>query len=665
MTKSVKAVLILASLIASTPELFAAGSSEARPDTTLNIDQVVVTATRTNVNRNNVPLTISVIDREQIEQSSESALLPVLSQQVPGLFVTQRGVTGFGVSEGSAGTINIRGVGQGNKVLMMFDGQPQFAGIFGHHLPDAYVASDIERVEVVRGPASLIYGSNAMGGVVNIITREQKSDQATLNARIMYGSFNTQKYMINSGYRKGRWSTFFSINHDRTDGHRNESEASMKEIMKNLFPNADQTYIKSTNSHFHITNGFGKVAYQISDNLNAIANISLAGFNSTNPGMVNNPIFDNTIDVLRGTASIAIENKAEKVNGALRFFYNFGNHDINDGYQPQDGETPLTYKFRSHDHNYGVQAYESFSLLNRNTFTAGVDYKNWGGRAWNAFYAGGSKDIIDKTVNETAGYIIMQQGIGGRVNLNAGVRLENNSAFGLQWIPQAGATYNPFKGNSIKASFSKGFRSPNIRELYMFAPANPNLKPENMLNYEVSLGQSFMGGRIFAEVTGFLINAENMISVSTATGKPLNINTGKFTNRGIEAEVTVRAVRDFTFHANYSYLYLGKPIIAAPKNQLFVSATYKPGRFSLNVNLQNIGDLYTLVDDKTIPNQKESYTLLNAKAAYKFGNESRGLTIFVKGENLTNRDYSINYGFPMPGVVILAGIDIPLVLKKY
>ena len=87
------------------------------------LKEVVVTANRTQVNKNDVPLTISVITRKQIEESSESALLPVLSQRVPGLFLTQKGVTGFGVSSGSAGTVNIRGVGQSNKVLMLFDGE--------------------------------------------------------------------------------------------------------------------------------------------------------------------------------------------------------------------------------------------------------------------------------------------------------------------------------------------------------------------------------------------------------------------------------------------------------------------------------------------------------------------------------------------------------------
>ena len=85
----------------------------AEIDSLINLKGVVVSANKIHVNRNSVPLSISVIEREEIEASSESALLPVLSERVPGLFVSEKGITGFGVSEGAAGTVNIRGGGQG------------------------------------------------------------------------------------------------------------------------------------------------------------------------------------------------------------------------------------------------------------------------------------------------------------------------------------------------------------------------------------------------------------------------------------------------------------------------------------------------------------------------------------------------------------------------
>lgn len=623
-----KEMLFVAGLLSG---VSAFASDPAAIDSLINLKGIVVSANRINVNRNSVPLTISVIDRDEIEASSESALLPVLSERVPGLFVTQKGITGFGVSAGSAGTVNIRGVGSGNKVLMLFDGQPQWAGVFGHSLPDTYVASDVDRVEVIRGPGSLLYGSNAMGGVVNIITRRHKQEGRRTQARVMYGSFNTQKYMVNNGYNIGKFSSFISINHDRTDGHR---------------PNSD----------FHITNGFANLGYTINDRYKVTGDVSLAKSKFQNPGKITAPILDNKMDILRGTTSFALENKYDKMSGALRLFYNWGNHEINDGYNP--GEKPLTYLFRSDDHNVGVLLYESFRLFKGNTFTVGIDYKNWGGHAWNDNDDGSKSELVDKTVNETAGYVIMQQDLFDMLSLNAGVRYEHNSTFGGEWVPQGGVTVRPFEGNTIRASVSKGFRSPNIREMYMFGAANPDLKPESMINYEVAVGQHFLDGNLFAEVTAFYIDGKNMISSVSINGdnRPpfKNRNVGTFTNKGIEFEARYQICKNLNADMNYSYLHMSKPIPGAPEHKFYAGATYMPGRFTFNVSVQSIFGLYT--DDACT--KQEDFTTLNAKAAYRFGSRDKGLNLFVKGENLTATRYSINDGFPMPKAIVMGGIDV-------
>lgn len=620
--------LLIALILLSGVSSFAATPEAV--DSLINLNGVVVTANRIYVNRNNVPLSISVIDRRQIEASSESALLPVLSKRIPGLFVTEKGITGFGISSGSAGVINIRGVGQSNKVLMLFDGQPQWAGVFGHALPDTYVASDIERVEVVRGPGSLLYGSNAMGGVVNIITRQHLEQGRRTQARVMYGSYNTQKYMINNGYNIGKFSSFLSVNHDRTDGHR-------------------------SNSDFHITNGFANLGYKFNDAYKMTGNVSLAKYRTVDPGTVTSPLLDHVMNIFRGTSSFGFENNHEKTSGALRFFYSWGHHKINDGYAPSG--TPRKYLFMSDDHNTGVQLYQSFRLLPGNTITAGFDYKNWGGHAWNDSVNGKVGEIVDKTVNETAGYAIVQQDFG-ILSLNGGVRYEHSSAYGGEWVPQAGFSIRPMKGNVIKGSFSKGYRSPTLRELYIsylpYSKANPDLNPESMLNYELSVGQYFMDNRLHAELTGFYIEGKNMISV---VQRQLS-NVSHFYNSGIEFEADFQATRNLSFDMNYSYLHTNKTLIAAPKHKFYAGTTYTPGRFTFDVNVQSIFGLYTYVGSKEADNKKEDYTVLNAKISYHLGNMHKGSNLFVKGENLTATRYSINDGYPMPKAIFMGGIDV-------
>lgn len=600
-------------------------------DSLVRLQEVIVSANKIQVNRNNIPLTISIIGREQIEASSESALLPVLSQHIPGLFVTQKGITGFGVSEGAAGTVNVRGVGGGNKVLMLFDGQPQWAGVFGHALPDTYVASDVERVEVIRGPGSLLYGSNAMGGVVNVITRRHKQEGRRTQVRVMYGSYNTQKYMINNGYNRNKFSSFVSLNHDRTEGHR-------------------------VHSDFQMTNGFVNLGYALNEHFKWKGNVSIAKSKYQNPGKIDEPIWDNKMDILRGTASIALENHHQKFSGAIQLFYNWGNHQINDGYRT--GEAPSNYLFRSNDHNIGVLLYESFRLFKGNLFTVGVDYKNWGGHAWNDYTNGTKSDLVNKTVNEIAGYGIMQQTLGDKITFNAGIRYEYNSVYGGEWVPQGGFTLHLLEGNVIRGLVTKGFRSPNIREMYMWGAANSDLSPESMINYEVAIGQSFLSGDLFTELTAFLIDGKDMIysvSVNGDNRPPFqNRNIGSFLNKGIEFETRYRIMSDLELNMNYSYLHMSNPIPGAPAHKLYGGVTYSPGRFTLNVHVQSIFDLYT----DTSCTKQEDFTTLNAKVAYRFGHPDKGLNLFVKGENLTATRYEINEGFPMPKAIFMGGIDI-------
>ena len=127
--------------------------AESRMDS-LSINDIVVTGTRNQTDIRYLPLTISTVNRSQIENRYEQSLLPLLTEQVPGLFVTERGIMGYGLSTGSAGGIKIRGIGGSptTDVLILIDGHPQFMGLMGHSLADTYLSQFADRVEIVRGP---------------------------------------------------------------------------------------------------------------------------------------------------------------------------------------------------------------------------------------------------------------------------------------------------------------------------------------------------------------------------------------------------------------------------------------------------------------------------------------------------------------------------------
>lgn len=580
---------------------------------TIQIEEVLVTGTPVKVSRNNVPMAVSVVNRAQIEESDESAILPILNGKVPGLFVTERGVTGFGVAQGSAGQISIRGIG-GNPttgVLMLIDGHPQFMGIMGHPLPDSYVASDVERVEVIRGPASVLYGSNAMGGAINIITRKQDKNGAHGNARTSYGSFNTQKYMGSLGFKKDKFSAFASGNHDKTDGHR---------------PHSD----------FKITNGYVKMGCNFNENFYASTDFSLAAFDAADPGPDTlNASAGERINITRGYWAFTLQNEFDKASGMLKLFYNFGEHEITDG-------------FHSIDRNYGFNWFEAFHLFEGNTLTAGVDFMNYGGLAENLFAKGGKGLVFaDTIITELGTYAFFQQTLAEKITLNAGLRYHNHSVYGGQWIPSVGFAFKTPKGFAWKGNISKGFRSPTMRELFLWGP-NPNLNPETIWSYETGISKLFFDNRMSAELTVYALNGDNLIVNVPMQGLQ---NSGAVANKGIELAIEAEPFENLSLNATYSYINMESPVYATPQHHLYFSAHYGFKKIKLMGNLQQIGKL----DNDPSPKVNlESYTLLNAKATY---NLTKNLKAFVSGENLLGQNYQVNRYYTMPKTTVFVGAN--------
>jgi outer membrane cobalamin receptor len=584
---------------------------------TVQIDEIVVTGTPVKVTRNNVPMAVSVVSKTQIEETDESALLPILNGKVPGLFVTERGITGFGVATGSAGQISIRGIG-GNPttgVLMLIDGHPQFMGIMGHPLPDSYVASDVERVEVIRGPASILYGSNAMGGVINIITKKQNNEGVNGNARISFGSFNTQKYMGSVGFKKDKFNAFISVNHDKTDGHRESSD-------------------------FKINNGYIKLGYNFGEHFYASTDLSLAKFKASDPGPDTlNAKPGESIDILRGYWAFSLQNEFEKTSGSLKVFANFGEHDITDG-------------FHSKDKNYGVNFYQSLQLFKGNNITLGFDNMTYGGIAENIKAMNGAGVVFtDTTINELGVYGFVQQTLGESLTLNGGIRFQDNSVYGNQWIPSAGFAYSFGKTTTWKGNVSKGFRSPTLRELYMFGPKNPDLNPESIVNYETGLLSTFFNKTLSAELTFFKVTGDNLITMVPVNGIMKYLNSGEIENKGIEFALNAEASKNLKLTGTYSYINMKNPVYATPEHQIYLNAHYRLNKLQLMGSIQQI---LNLDNDATAIINKVDYTLVQAKAMY---NLTKNLKVYVSGENLLNQRYEVNRYYTMPGTTVFAGLN--------
>lgn len=605
------------------------------PERRDSLPEVVVTGTRYQADVRHLSQTVTAIGRETIEQSQQSALLPVLTEQVPGLFATARGVMGYGVSGGASGAISIRGLSGGTgQMMVLIDGHPQYMGLMGHPIADAYQSLLAERVEVLRGPASVLYGSNAMGGVVNIITRKMPEEGVRTRIRAGYGAYNTvETEATNMVYKRG-FTSVVSLSYNRSDGHR-------------------------PNMQFEQYVGYAKLGYDISKAWNIAADVNVTHFNASQPGSVSQPLEDADQRITRGFTSLAVTNRYERTSGTLSAFYNFGHHYINDGYTPDTADTnnPKAYRFDSRDYMAGVSVYQSVQMFRGNRLTIGADYFVFGGRARNLFVEGprtGEADtLINKTVHEVAGYLDLRQHITSWVTLNAGLRVDYHTLTGIAWVPQAGIALHLPHAIELKASVAKGYRNPTLREMYLFPPQNPDLLPEDTWNYELALSEQLLGGRLSYALNVFYIDGRNIIQTQPNPDGAgmLNQNTGKIDNAGVEATVQGRIARAWTLDANYSFLWMKVPVLGAPEHKLYVGARFTEGRWNVSTGVQYIHGLYTAV----APAAQQHFVLWNLRGQVQV---TKWLTLWVRGENLLAQAYEINAGYPMPLATATGGVNI-------
>ncbi len=612
----------LFTVIALLPAL-SAGATEAA-DSARVLDELVVTGTNRSVSRDLLPYSVSVIGEERLQSTGQTQVLSAISGMVPSLFVSERSIFGFGVSNGGSGHIKLRGVGgdRASAVLMMVDGQPQFAGIYSHHIADFYDKEYVERVEVLRGPGSVLYGSNAMAGAINVITKNPRQHGVRTTLTSQYGSYNTWLSSVTNTVRLGKFSSLASLSYNRTDG-------------------------TVDNFDFKQADGYVKLGYDFSTNWKATADYTLMHFKG------NDPIYPRLSDpestdiyrqsIIRGEASVSAVNRYGATDGMLRAYYSYGNHFVDD---PRH--------FHSKDNRFGVIAYQNFTPWLGASATVGFDFDTYSGEipvsGGNNHTEGSMSTISRKSITEYSPYVTLSQQLAGNLlNINGGLRMANSDMFDTQWIPQFGVAVNPGAGITLKGTLAMGYRNPSFRELYLYRMANPELQPEKMMNYEISVGKRF-SRYLGMDLTAYYSRGTDMIQVLDNR----NVNTGRFINKGIELSVNSNPLDNLWLFGSYSYLHTSLAnLTGAPKNQYYIGAELTLWkRLKISADLKGTGGLY-VADD--VANQ--SYVLLNTKLTYKI---CRYLDIFTRLENITDASYVINRGYEMPGFTALGGFKLSL-----
>ena len=611
--------------------------TSAQIDTTsIDSERAVVTGTRNATNVSRLPMTISIIKRDKLTENTRTNILPTLTEQVPGLFTTSRGMLGYSVSGGGSGDISLRGIsGSSGQLLVLIDGHPQYQGIYSHPIADSYQTMNAERVEVLRGPASMLYGSNAMGGVINIVTRNKKQDGVSTDIHLGAGSWGTFQAEVGNQFKKNKFSSTAAAQYQRSDNHR-------------------------ANMGYEQYGGFLKLNYELSNHWNLFTNGNITHFNSSNPGKINEPVLEGKQWITRAAVAFGIDNQYDKTSGRISIYDNFGIHKINDGYTV--GATPQKDLFRSRDYLLGISWYQSTTLFRGNRTTVGMDYQHIYGRAYYTDRETGEEVTSGKRINmkqsdkshrnEVAGYIDFRQDLLNWFTIDAGIRVDYHSISGTEWIPQGGIVVRPIKRGEIRAMVSKGFRNPSMREMYLYPPSNEDLRPERMMNYELSWKHRLLDNTLTYGVNLFYIKGDNLIQTINVDGKPRNVNTGEIENVGAEIEATWHINENWSINTNHSCLHMHKHVLAAPEYKGYIGMTFHKGRWGTTAGLMQVSGLFTQIGSNE---RKENFTLLNALVNYQL---CKNIRLWAKGDNLLAQKYEINAGFPLPRATFMGGIDI-------
>ncbi|MBR1799543.1 MAG: TonB-dependent receptor [Bacteroidales bacterium] len=590
------------------------------------LQEVVVTGSRDTASVRRIPATITVVNRAALEAVPMPNMFAAVGQAVPGLMVTSRGMLGYGVSTGAAGGLSLRGLsGSAGQMLVLIDGHPQYSSIYGHPVADGCRSMLAEKVEVLRGPSSVLYGSNAMGGVINIVTRQMSSDGSHTRLNMGMGSYATQVAEVSNVSRQGAFTSTVAAQYARSDNHRPRMDFDQQSV-------------------------FVKLGYDLSDHWNVNGMVDYLHFNAQYPGSELSPIFGAQQWISRGNAALTLENHHRRSSGAISLFANAGWHTIDDG--TRNADSLSSRYFRSTDLLGGLSAWQTLRLVEGNRLTVGADLQRLYGHAWYESQETGSELELggqqtgSSARNEAAAYVNVSQDVLPWMSLDAGVRYDWHSVAGGEWVPQAGVVVRTGGTGELKLLASKGFRNPTMRELYLYAPANDSLRAERLWNYELGWHQQVRS--LSYGFNLFYIKGDNMIQ----TVDRHNVNTGEVENCGVEVQTDWRVADWLTLSTNHSYLHMEHAVLAAPTYKGVLVGRLHLGRFAAQCGVQYVNGLYTSVGANE---QKQSFCLVDASLSYDIAKQ---IGLWLRVDNLLNQTYQYVEGYPMPGINFMAGINI-------
>ena len=630
---SLSCALGLASLPAA-----AAGASD-------ELQSIVVTATRIPTPQSQIASSITVITAEDIANRQDQSL-PDALKEVPGLNLVQSG------GPGGQTSIFMRGTNS-NHTKVLVDGidlsdpsNPTGAFDFAHLL-----LQDVQKIEVLRGPQSGLYGSDAIGGVVNIITKSGEGP-AQLTASLQGGSFDTFNQAASLSGAAERFHYMFSVDHI----HSGATPVTPLGLLTLPGPTPEQriddyydNLSTSTKLGFDVTEHFdlGLVARYTDSHLRFTSNdydlfpAPPADVQSKN---------DTKQFYMRLTAhGVAFDGLLESTLGLA--YGRSESDDFTPGNSPTESATESTYIGDRIKADYQGNIH----LASTQTLVLGAEYQ---------------RDRIQEPIwadtNNKAAYAELQSAFSENFFSTESVRYDDNDRFGSKVTYRLAPTYTLSQsGTMLKGTLGTGFKAPTLSQLFQDFPefnffGNPDLKPETSVGYDLGLEQPFAHNMFRFGATYFHNDIKNLIEDNDTFTSYTNI--GHVVTEGVESFLSYQPAKELTLRADYTYTKAtdqdtGLELLRRPKNKATVRASWQATpRLELDSTVLYVSSWQDGNRDfSQVPVTASGYTTVDVAATYDL---NANLALFARVNNLLNKTYENPDGFLQPAIGAFAGITV-------